>query len=382
MKQKLFKVYGFINSLKYPQELFAVVKSMYDQELYENDKHIQMAADWLLYMQNDDGGYSRKFSFINGRDKSYIETTGYIVPTLLQLKEEKYKNSALRAGEWLLSVQNSDGSFSDIDHNQPFVFDTGQVLLGLNTLFAFTQDKRYYQALQKAANWLCAVQEEDGSWQNFAYNNQKHTYYSRVAAALYKAGELMRDKRIKEKALKNIEWVISNQSENGFFAYSSFREDTPPFLHTLIYVLEGLLDIYDMTQEQRILDAVLKNASKFKELQVKRDLLLCSQYNENFDCVNNEHCITGLAQWAGVALRIYELTQEEEFLKVASSTLLYLKAKQLKSSSMRGGFSASIPFWGRYGGFDFVNWSNKFFIDAMLLHQKIVKNDKSVESGD
>ena len=113
-------------------------------------------------MQNRDGGYSRKFSFIKGRDESYIETTGYIVPTLLELQDKKYINSALKAGEWLLKIQNRDGSFSEIDNNQPFVFDTGQVLLGLNALFEFTNDERYKSAIEKASNWLIEVQEDDG----------------------------------------------------------------------------------------------------------------------------------------------------------------------------------------------------------------------------
>ncbi len=371
MKQQLFRLYGFVRSFCHPHELFAAWKSIFDERVYDNDSHLQIAADWLLYMQNEDGGYSRKFSFITGRDKSYIETTGYIVPTLLQLPQEKYKNSALEAGEWLLKIQNRDGSFSEIDNNQPFVFDTGQVLLGLNALYLYTQDQRYKQALIKAAHWLVEVQEEDGSWQRFAYNRQKHTYYSRVAYALYEAGELSEIEIFKQNALKNVEWVISNQLPNGFFRYASFLETAPPFLHTIVYVLEGLLDIYNKTKEEKVLDAVLKNATKLKEAGVQRDFILCSQYDETFDCVNKERCITGLAQWAGVALRLYGLTNDESFLQSASTTLFYLKAKQIRSSSMQGGFSASIPFWGRYGGFDFVNWSNKFFIDALLLYNKI-----------
>ena len=204
MKQLFFKLYGFVNALKYPYILKATLKSIRDETVLKNRTHIKMAADWLLYMQNEDGGYSRKFSFVTGRDKSYIETTGYIVQTLLQLKEEKYIHSALWAGEWLLKVQNEDGSFSEIDDDHPFVFDTGQVLLGLNRLYLFTKDVKYLKALEKAASWLVSVQEEDGSWQRYAYNSQKHTYYSRVAVALYEAGEIMGSEEFKHKAEKTI----------------------------------------------------------------------------------------------------------------------------------------------------------------------------------
>ena len=370
MKKKLYKLYGILNSLKYPKELIASVRSIFDEEVLDNKTHLYLAADWLLYMQNSDGGYARKFSFLNGRDKSYIETTGYIIETLLKLDIEKYINSALKAGEWLLSIQNKDGSFSEIDTNKPFVFDTGQVLIGLNSLYKFTKEEKYKNAIKKAGEWLVKVQEEDGSWEKYAYNKEKHTYYTRVAAALYEAGEILENEEFKTSALKNINWVLDNQKENGFFKYASFLESIPPYLHTIVYILEGLIEIYEKNKDERILKAVLKNANKLKEVGFNRDLILCSQYDEDFNCVNKERCITGLAQWAGVAVRIYEITKDVSFLQSASITLFYLKAKQLKSSFMKGGFSASMPFWGRYGGFDFVNWSNKFFIDALLLYQK------------
>ena len=371
----MYKLYGFLHSLKYPDILKESIFSIFDERVYENKFHLELAGEWLLWMQNEDRGYSRKFSFINGRDKSYIETTGYIIPTLINLgeylKEEKFTNSALRAGEFLLSVQNADGSFSEIDGGKPFVFDTGQCLIGLNFLYEYTQEEKYLIALKKAAYWLKDVQENDGSWERFAYNQEKHTYYSRVAAAMLKSAKILEDEELEKAALKNIDWVLSNQRNNGFFEYSSFLENTSPFLHTLMYVLEGLLDVYEITKDEKILKAVLKNSEKFKDINLNRDLILCSQYNENFECVNDERCITGLAQWAGVALRIYDITKDEDYKKCAVNTLFYLKAKQLKKSIMRGGFSASVPFWGRYGSFDFVNWNNKFFIDSLIMYDKL-----------
>ncbi|WP_201334303.1 MULTISPECIES: methyltransferase domain-containing protein [unclassified Nitratiruptor] len=375
MKQKLYKIYGFLHTLKYPDILKASIKSLFDETVFDNATHLKIAADWLLFMQNEDSGYSRKFSFLSGRDKSYIETTGYIIPSMWRVgeyvKEDSYIKSAKKAGEWLLKVQNEDGSFSEIDYNKPFAFDTGQCLIGLNFLYEKTKDSQYFEAAKKAAYWLANNQEADGRWERVAYNKQPHTYYSRVAAAMYMYGNLANDEEIKKAALKNIEWVLSRQDKNGFFQLSSFLEGVPPFLHTLIYVLEGLLDIYAINRDKKILEAVLKNANRFKEINLHRDLILCSQYDSNFTCVNKERCVTGLAQWAGVAMRLFKITNDEDYKKCAINTLFYLKAKQLKSSIMQGGFSASIPFWGKYGGFDFVNWTNKFFIDALLEYENL-----------
>ena len=375
MKNKLFKLYGFLHAVKHPIITGASIKSLFDETVYDNKIHLKLAGDWLLWMQNNDGGYSRKFSLISGRDKSYIETTGYIIPSLINLgkflKDEKYINSALKAGEFLLKVQNSDGSFSEIDSGKPFAFDTGQCLMGLNYLFEYTKENKYLQSARKAAYWLKDTQEGDGSWKRVAYNKEKHTYYSRVAAALYKFSLFENDLKIQKVALKHIKWVINNQLENGFFRYSSFLEEEPPFLHTLMYVIEGLLDIYEINKDETILNAILNNTNSFKDINLNRDLILCSQYNERFYCINKERCVTGLAQWAGVALRLFQITRDEDYKTCAINTLYYLKAKQIKFSIMKGGFTASIPFWGRYGSFDYVNWSNKFFIDSLILYEKL-----------
>ncbi len=371
MKKIVYKIYGFLHTLKYQNELFLSIKSMFNEKLLDNRTHLKLATNWLLYMQNTDGGYSRKFSFISGRDESYIETTGYIIPTLLDvaeyLKDNKYKKSAIKAGEWLLVIQNSDGSFSEIDDNQPFAFDTGQVLIGLNRLFLKTQDERYQKAAKRASYWLAANQEDDGSWERVAYNHQKHSYYSRVSSAMLSYSLVSNDEYIKKQALKNTEWVLSQQQSSGYFNHASFLEDVPAYLHTLVYILEGLLDVYELNKNEKILEAVFLNANRLKEINLSREMLLCSQYNSEFECTNDERCITGLAQWAGICLRLFELTEDKSYRDIAITTLFYLKSKQIQEGEvLKGALPASVPFWGRYGSFSFVNWGNKFFIDALL----------------
>jgi len=208
MKKIAYKLYGFLNSFRYPEELKLAFKYIFNENILDSKTHIKLAADWLLSMQNSDGGYSRKFSLISGRDKSYIETTGYIIPTMWEvgeyLNDKKYIESSKKAGKFLLAIQNEDGSFSEIDDNIPFAFDTGQCLIGLNFLYEKINDDKFFEAGKKAAYWLSENQESDGSWEKVAYNKQKHTYYSRVSAAMLKFSLFKNDKFIKDMALKNI----------------------------------------------------------------------------------------------------------------------------------------------------------------------------------
>src|SRR5204862_3226440 len=143
---------------------------MRNQQILPTRDHLRLCGDWLLYSQNvlQVGGYAAGYGLVTGLRRAYIETTGYIIPTMFDLAaffgESKYRDSALRAGEWLLMMQQEDGSYTDIDNFQPQVFDTGQVLLGLNRLYRETSDARYLTAGRRAGDWLVTAQDEDGSW--------------------------------------------------------------------------------------------------------------------------------------------------------------------------------------------------------------------------
>ena len=77
---------------------------------------LQSTANWLLKSINKGkGGSCAHFSPLLGWSKPYPETTGYIIPTLLKLynyyHDERFLVAASSTGEWLLSIQNKDGSW-------------------------------------------------------------------------------------------------------------------------------------------------------------------------------------------------------------------------------------------------------------------------------
>ena len=338
--------------------------------------HMKLAADWLLKSQlasTDGDGYSRKFSLYAGWDKGYTETTGYIIPSLLDvasfLSDDKYEKSANLAATWLLGKQLDSGAICDIDAGSPQVFDTGQVLLGFNRMITHTERKEYFEAAQKSADWLVAGQEYNGVWVKDSYNNRPHSYYTRVAAALLETGVLLgRDDYI-DSAERFLTWAASQQNEFGYFAFSEFRPDEYALLHTIIYVLEGFLMAYEVTGKQQWLDPVLRGAAALISSYNPEAELLSSQYDFELKPTNKEYCITGLAQWAGVCVNVYTVVGDERFLRAAKSTLEYLCAIQmLNKGDIQGALPSSMPVWGYYGGMEFYNWNSKFFIDALLRY--------------
>lgn len=343
----------------------------------DNRFHINAGAGWLTRaQQKGGGGFSRKYCLYNGWDKPYIETTGYIIPTMLAagrfLEDERLIEGAKNAAHWLVGMQKENGAFCDTDTGLEQVFDTGQVLTGLLAAFRQWGDASFLSAATRAGAWLVEVQEQDGSWQMYAYNTIKHTYYVKVAAALLQLARVTGEAGYHEAALKNIGWTLACQTEDGYFRHTQFKDGEQPFLHTILYVLEGLMDSYDILKDESIFDAAMRSVTALKEINQNKDLLLCSQYAENWLPVNRERCIPGLAQWAGIAIRAYESTGDEALLIQAIKTIYYLKSKQYLQSvvDLYGGLPGSVPLWGKYIGFCYPNWGVKFFIDALIAYEK------------
>ena len=93
------------------------------------------AADWLCKAQDvmgEEGSVSKYYKIGEGWSKEgYQEVSGYIIPTFIRLYEKTgekdYFNRAVKIADWLIKIQGKDGQWQ-------YVFDTGQVLLGLTCL--------------------------------------------------------------------------------------------------------------------------------------------------------------------------------------------------------------------------------------------------------
>ncbi|RCK75855.1 MAG: hypothetical protein IGBAC_1130 [Ignavibacteriae bacterium] len=358
-------------------------------QIHNNLYYINLSINWLLKANIicDGNGFSKLFSLRDGWFGPYAETTGYIIPTLYSATEfTNYKKNEIyytiqKSADWLLSVQYNNGAFGDsvsfkpkvYKTTQEQVFDTGQAIFGLISSYEKIGKNIYLDSAVKAGNWLLKVQDESGSWTKFVYNNIPHTYYSRVAFALCKLWEVTGVEQFKQSALKNVEWVIKNQKENGAFLNCSFLPDNKPVLHVIAYTIEGLWKSGLILKEELIKQYAIKSASILKEIQ-KRDKILFSHYNLDWEPVDSSRCLTGLAQMAEIWLSMYDTTGDEEMFDAAVVALNYLKQKIITNknySNLHGGLLGSFPWWGKYFPWAIPNWGNKFFIDALLLEEKL-----------
>jgi hypothetical protein len=191
-------------------------------QIAADEVHIGAAVGWLIEAQKACGGlgYAHSFHLLEGWQPAYPETSGYIIPTLWRVHakygDARLPNSIAAAALWLASIQQADGSFCDL-HGRRQVFDTGQILAGFNFLVERAPQPVDVERLKHAAQWLCAVQERDGSFVTHAYHGVPHAYYARVGAALATAGRLTDVDAFRAAGLANLRWTLAQQQPNGFF---------------------------------------------------------------------------------------------------------------------------------------------------------------------
>jgi hypothetical protein len=89
-------------------------------------------------------------------------------------------------------------------------------------------------------------------------------------------------------------------------------------------------------------------------------------------------CLTGQAQSASIWLRLFSITGDAEWLEPVPAVLSFIKSTQNRSSErpgVRGGIKGSAPIGGGYGTYQILNWATKFFVDALIRHQRVLDGE-------
>lgn len=339
-------------------------------------RHLELTAAGLLNAskKSRDGGYAMRYSLYLNWDIGYVETTGYIIPTALELAEalgdSALRLDALGHGPWLLTHQREGGGFPGASRAEPVVFDTAQVLIGLERLFKETGERRYLSAANEAAEWL--VEELDRFLTSARASRGIPTYNARSAGALIEYGVSRNEPRYVDCGERFLRWVTEQRLPSGLFEGAQLGDDSDFLLHTSIYVIEGFLMAHAALGKIEWLEAAIDGAQCFKRVNLDRDGVLFSHYGPDMAPTTNEWCLPGLCQWALVCLTLFSITQEPEYRECARRALEAVKSKQIRApGALRGAIAGSAPFWGRYEKMAFPNWSLKYFADALLLWQRL-----------
>lgn len=372
-----------VGSRLYSAESVAVLLSEWRAEgrpVLSNALHLKEAARWILRAQaaTPDDGVSGGYSLEDGWIPSYSETTGYIIPTLLAYATysgaAEYRERALAMAEWELTVQCPDGGFPGhfVDQvHPPVVFNTGQVLFGLLAACQATDDARFLTAAQRAGGWLAKVQEEDGAWRRYNYRGHVNTYNARTAWALVEFALATHDERLLAVGIRHLDWVTKQAEPNGWLNCCAFEATEDPFLHTIAYAVQGLLEAGLRLRRSDYVELAERTARAMLK-QVDARGFIPGRFNREWHATARYSCLTGNAQMSVIWARLYGITGDPKFREAALCTNRFLKSGHDCSTSnpnVRGAIKGSHPIWGRYLFATYPNWAAKFFMDAILMEE-------------
>ncbi|OGY18929.1 MAG: hypothetical protein A2900_03415 [Candidatus Chisholmbacteria bacterium RIFCSPLOWO2_01_FULL_50_28] len=338
--------------------------------------------EWLKTSQDGskDSGISAYFDLLkHSWAYSYPETTGYIIPTFLAYADtsQKYEfeERAIRMGDWEIAVQLPSGACraGDVRNRFPRVFNTGQVILGWCSLFRRTSDPKYLRAAVDASSWLVRVQDDDGKWTRHTYQGPR-TYHARVSWALLETYALSERKVFLKAAQKNLSWVLSQQTDNGWFRNTSLSDPNSPWTHLIAYTVQGLLESHRLLSNSALSTNVYagakRAASKLRTVYAASSFLLPSSLDARWKSSDLYSCLTGDAQIAVVWLKLHATSGDSTYRKAALRMIGELKTIQRadhRDPALRGGIPGSYPVDGAYARYKLLSWATKFFADALLL---------------
>ncbi len=346
----------------------------------DRDEHLQAAVAWLkrAVSATPDQGVSYGYSIRGGWRPSYRETSGYIAVTFFDLERHRADAEsgilARSISNWLCEVQESDGSIANPRYRrgEGIVFDTGQVLLGYVRAYRETGEARFRDAAVRASSWLAAHIDPDGAWRRNTHLETPHAYNTRVAWAMLECHQIAPDQAILEAARNNLDWAL-RQERDGYFGSCAFKQGVAPFTHTIAYAIRGFIESARLLDEPRYEQAAVRAADAVLE-HVRSDGWIPGQIDESGQPAARYCCLTGNCQLAIIWLQLYESTGSKRYLAAAKRSLRFVMDHQDLATSnpaLRGAIKGSHPIWGSYATLSYPNWAAKFFIDALLLWNEL-----------
>jgi glycosyltransferase involved in cell wall biosynthesis len=361
-------------------------------------RHLSATMNWLRLAHDvtDDGGVSGGYTHGKGWGTSFPETTGYIVPTFLNhfrhSGDPDFERRARTMTDWLLSIQNADGSFQGglmADAAGPSVFNTGQILFGLVRAADHFGERRYLHAAIRAGRWLAEVQDPSGEWRRFDFLEQSHVYNTRTAWALLLLAAAAGDDQLHAAGARNIAWSLRQAHADGFYDRLPFDpraygardvvrsvvggKNRPSFytkasLHTIAYTIQGLIESAWILGDAEAEAVAVRGAERLAE--DARAGRLAGYYDAGWMPATSSACLTGAAQMAIVWLRLGDERGRSDLRDAADAAIALVAGSQdlsRRRADLRGAVAGSKPLWGLYLPFRYPNWAPKFAADAYML---------------
>lgn len=286
---------------------------------------------------------------------SYPEVTGYYIPTLLKYGKI---DLAKAYAEYLLSIQNPDGSWNDPSGTTPYTFDTGMILKGLVSLHqsGFDSNDAYVNAAIKGADWILSMQRDNGSISTPDYSQWNIQFGKQVPESIHvyclspikDLAAITGDKRYTDFVDKALSYYLAKHDLTDFSTLSHFNA----------YIIEGLIDVGEIERAKRAMDLI--------SLHQRLDGSVPAYSFADFVCS------TGLFQYAICWFKLGEF-------KKGQKAFAYAANLQNESGGWFGSYSVGRDSASYFPDRE-ISWAVKYFLDALYYgndYQKYKNADKN-----
>lgn len=199
--------------------------------------------------------------------KPYPEVTGYVIKYFCDNREKLPKN-IIRAANKLIKIQDSKtGGFSSFsDRNSLYAFDTSQILIGLVAIYERTGKEKYKKAAIKAGEFLMMMQQGNGAIVPIYHRKENNFYIDHNTYSIWNGpwSGLMCKLTEGFEALygltKDNKYKEAKEKTADFYEDADYIECT----HPLGYWLEGLyaakrLDKVDAILREKVIPRIQEN---------------------------------------------------------------------------------------------------------------------------
>ena len=314
--------------------------------------------------------YSRVHHPLKAWSKPYPETTGYLIPTLIQLEKQmdiKTTNLVDSCMQWLAKeVQHKDGAFPSLyaDNTRPSLFNSAQIALGFE---AYAQkSNQYYDEELKLTNWLEDHIRKGGKGIHYK-GDFVPTYYSRVVWPALLLG-IKHDNDMLQEASKKLLSELLKRIDKSYFPLQAGFQGNIAFSHTLAYTVRGFMESALLLEDYSLLELCKHQIDAQIQILESNNYNFAGRYGPGWKGDYSFRCLTGEWQWIIIFLKAAKLFNEKTYLHVSSQLI----GKMPNSNFLypEGAVPGSWPSWGSYMRMKAPNWAAKFALDALLLYKK------------
>ena len=273
----------------------------------------------------------------------YPEVSGYYIPTLINIGE---RDLAKQYANYLVTIQNPNGSFFGGWGGREYVFDTAQIVRGWVSIVDIMPELK--EPIRKACDWL--VREAQPSYNKLYYGWAEHKdkAWAMMLYALWPIKQandkLFNDDKITQCIDEMIDLYISEIDIHIRYDGGDYQA------HYYMYAMEAL---YDFGYE----DYAKKGLEDILTYRNKEGWIPGKSYDKWI-------CYCGNAQAALLLARMKD--------QRAAHLIELLETVQTKS----GGFYGSNDT--QYFSTEEISWTTKYYVDAVLEKSQLFFED----SGD